>query len=137
MKDKIIFFTIGAVIVLISVYAGNVVFTEEETTDTDTEDKNPTFDTVIIRGSLIVGNKDNYIILQNEKDTNNIIMESKGSVISIETNPKGSTITVGKDLGQNLNIGAVLTQQQRPQGNLVTHFLLKDSYGAKVIRTTD
>ena len=85
----------------------------------------------------MIGNEDNFIILQNQENTNNIIMESKGSIISIETTPEGSNITVGKNLGQNTNIGAVLTQQQRSQGNLVTHFLLKDSYGTKVIRTTD
>jgi hypothetical protein len=135
MKGKILFFTIGAVVVMLSVYIGNIVSTEDITIDT--KDMNPTFDTVEIKGSLLVGNEDNFIILKNNKDSANVILQSKGSVIHITTTPKGSSITVGKILGEHTNIGVMLTQEQRPQGNLVTHFLLKDSYGENIIRTTD
>ena len=138
MRDKIIFFCIGAIVVILSVYIGNLVAKESQSTTTTTEaDKTATFDTVIVKGKLFIGNEDNFILLESDKDKSNIIIDSKGSNIIISTDSKSSAIMLSKQLDEFTNIGAVLTQQQRQQGNLITHFKLKDSYGENVIRSTD
>lgn len=134
MKDKIVYFSIGAIVVLFSVIILNLMNEKPQTPEMNL---NPIFDSVTIKGTLVIGNEENFIMLEGDKEASNIIIDSKGSNIVISTNPKGSTITLSKHLGENANIGAMLTQQQRPQGNLVTHFMLKDSKGVNVIRSTD
>lgn len=63
MKTKIIYFTLGAITVIISILIGR------STTLTAQDDKSiATFDTVVVKGKLMVGNNDNKIVLEgNEK----------------------------------------------------------------------
>lgn len=134
MKDRIVYFSIGATVVIILVIITNLMNEKPQMPKVNT---NPVFDSVTIKGTLVVGNKDNFIMLEGNKGKSDIIIDSKGSTIVISTTPNDSTITLSKQLGEFTNIGATLTQQQRPQGNLVTHFVLKDSKGVNVIRSTD
>lgn len=139
MKERIVFFIAGAIVVIltISIYHYNMGIIKSITTS-EADSENVAFDTVLVRGKLVVGSGENSITLENvENDTTNIILESKGSVIFITTNIKGSSITMGKQIGEFTNPGVLLTQQQRPQGNLVTHLWLKDSKGENLIRSTD
>lgn len=137
MKDKITFFVLGAIVVILTLYINNTLMKDDNITTK--ADKNATFDSVTIKGELIIGSEGNFIMLTSDKENNrtDILLESKGSIANISADPESSSITMAKQIGEFTNIGVTLIQQQRPQGNLTTHLLLKDSNGVNVIRTTD
>ena len=132
MKDRIVFFTIGAVVVMLSFFIANMVNESKPV-----EDKNPTFETVKIMGTLTIGNKDSYIILQSKENESNLLIDSKGSSVLITTRPDESSIMLSKEIGEFINIGALLQSEQRPYGKSESSLVIKDTNGQNVIRSTE
>lgn len=136
MKDKIVYFSIGAVVVVFSVIMIDLIAGKPTTAQMDF--KNPIFDSVMIKGKLIVGNKENYILLEGDKEKTNLIIDSKGSAVLILTTSEGSSISLSKSINGIPEMGAVLQQNQKAFGDLESSLMLLEKNGkGKVIRSTD
>lgn len=136
MKDKIVYFSIGAVVVVFSVIMIDLI--AEKPTTAQMDFKNPIFDSVMIKGKLIVGNKENYIMLEGDKEKTNLIIDSKGSTILILTTSEGSSISLSKSINGIPEMGAILQQNQKAFGDLESSLMLLEKNGkGKVIRSTD
>lgn len=129
MKDKIIYFALGAIVVLLT------VILTKATDTTALDDLNyRVFENVLIQGKLIVGDNESKIVLDGRKDNANVIIDSKGSGIYILSKPNHSSITVTSDIRDLMN-GAHISSFKEVNGDTDTYIQLKDSKGEKTIST--
>lgn len=132
MKDKITFFILGVMIASLLTFVGRV---NNPTAQVDEDVK--VFDTVLVKGKLYVGNKDNKIVLEGDDNGTNLILNSNGSTVSIFTRPKISAILISNDVKNKNNNGAFLTSWEKANGDTDAHIRLKDGNGERLLVTDE
>jgi len=128
MKDKIVFFALGAIVVLLTV---NITKITNTTAQNEKDDK--VFENVLIKGKLIIGNENNKILLEGTETTADIIIDSKGSGISIYSKPDISAILITNDTHNTKNIGTLITSYKKKNGENDTFIRMKSDKGERII----
>lgn len=129
MKDKIVYLVIGLLIATILMLLVNN--TNNLTADNHSQ---ASFDEVLIRGILIIGEGENKIVLRSTREKNDIILKSKDSYVGITSKPNESTIVITADLMDNRDIGVVLSSNKENNPNSTIG--LSDIEGKRVITTS-
>lgn len=134
MKDRLLFFGIGAVVVMLTA----LVLDARNESKLKPDNMNPTFESVTITGSLVIGkNKDNFIVLETNSRGASLIIDSEGSTVLISTNSDQSSITQSKKIGEFVNIGSAMSVKHLPYGKMESHIVIRDTRGQNIIRSTD
>lgn len=129
MKDKIPYFFLGAIVVLLTVIITKV-------TDTTAQEDIVIFDKVFIRGKLVVGEGKNRITMEGAKDQASILIESEGKGILIVSQPNKSAIAI-TDKWADIDEFGVIISSANFDGRKDSRIRLRDSKGEKTIDTTN
>lgn len=128
MRDKIVFFIAGGVLVLLT-----FLIDKTDKTVAQVSNETTTLDTVIIKGRLTIGDKGNQIVLESHKDASYIVLESKGSSVYIRTSPDDSLMHLGKGFDDKDLQGLLLSTGINDMGETRSLIHIRDDKGFKLI----
>lgn len=135
MKDKIVYLIIGLLIIIaIALFTSN---SDNLTADNHTLNLgDATFDNVVIKGTLTVGEGSKKITLTTDDKESKIIIQASDTVISISANDTQSVILLTPDaLRKDIN-GVGITSMEK--GNKISSDItIIDTDGIKQIGSTD
>ena len=130
MKDKIVYLVIGILITTI------ITLLVNNTNNLNADNYNDaTFDRIIIKGSLTVGEGENKITLKNKRDESQIIIQSKDTAIIISAKPNDSNIILTPDHTEREKINVSMLTSKILNGKPTSFITLMDGNGVKQIGT--
>lgn len=136
MKDKIVFFILGMLVIVIVLVITNTVNNPVAQVDTQA------FENVIIKGKLIIGNKDNNITLENKDGSSQIIISTSGCGIALTADDENALVILSNEkIVENIK-GlpdgiSLFTSKDRKIGQSNSLIYLTDDKGKKIMRSID
>ena len=128
MREKIMFFVCGAIIATLAFIIGQVSNPQAQETKTVT-----TFEEVIIKGKLTVGDGVNKILLEPKSDKCAIIVNSGGKAVAIYAQPDAAAVVISTNITDTIKLDGIHLMTEERNGRTQSVIHVKDDTGRKMI----